>query len=177
MKAHDECFNPEMLDYIESEGDAFAFPYLHYVSDVEESKAINDRPEPCIIISASGMAEAGRVKHHIKNNIEDPNATILFVGYAAPNTLGGALKRGDKSVRIFGEEFLVKANVESIDSFSAHGDYQEMLQFLSCQDPERVENIFLVHGEYDTQVAFMIKLKEAGFKKVTIPARYENYEV
>jgi metallo-beta-lactamase family protein len=177
MKAHDECFNPEVLSYIERDGDAFAFPYLHYVSDVEDSKAINDSPEPCIIISASGMAEAGRIKHHIKNNIENPNATILFVGYASPNTLGGALKRGDKSVRIFGEEFLVKANIESIDSFSAHGDHKEMIQFLSCQDPGRVKTIFLVHGEYDTQVAFKIKLQEAGFKNVIIPAKYENLKV
>lgn len=177
MKDHDECFNPDILSYIEREGDAFAFPYLHYVSNVEESKAINTRSEPCIIISASGMAEAGRIKHHIKNNIEDPSTTILFVGYAAPNTLGGALKRGDKSVRIFGEEFLVKADIESIDSFSAHGDYNEMIQYLSCQDPERVDKIFLVHGEYDTQVAFMLKLKEAGFKNVIIPAKFENYKV
>ncbi len=177
MKEHDECFNPEILDYIERDGDAFAFPYLHYVSDVEESKALNSSDEPCIIISASGMAEAGRIKHHIKNNIEDPRTTILFVGYASPHSLGGALKRGDKSVRIFGEEFLVKANIESVDSFSAHGDYNEMLHFLACQDASRVDNLFLVHGEFDTQVAFKLKLQAAGFKNITIPAMYESFKV
>jgi metallo-beta-lactamase family protein len=95
MKEHDECFNPEILEYIEKDGDAFAFPYLNYISDVQQSMALNDRKEPCIIISASGMAEAGRIKHHIKNNIGDPNSTILLVGYASANTLAGALKRGD----------------------------------------------------------------------------------
>ena len=118
MKANEEYFNPDILDYIERDGDAFAFPYLHYVSDVAESKAINDREEPCIIISASGMAEAGRVKHHIKNNIENESTTILFVGYAAPHTLAGQLKNGEKRVNIFGQDYDVKANIQSLESLS-----------------------------------------------------------
>ena len=177
MKDHEECFNPEILDYIEKDGDAFAFPNLHYISDVSESIALNDSKEPCIIISASGMAEAGRIKHHIKNNIGDPNSTILLVGYASPNTLAGALKRGDKEVNIFGEMHPVKTQVEVMDSFSAHGDYNEMLQFLSCQNPEHVKIVFLVHGEYETQVAFKIKLEKAGFKNIHIPALYESVDV
>jgi len=177
MKDHEECFNPEILDYIEKDGDAFAFPNLHYISDVSESIALNDSKEPCIIISASGMAEAGRIKHHIKNNIGDPNSTILLVGYASPNTLAGALKRGDKEVNIFGEMHPVKTQVEVMDSFSAHGDYNEMLQFLSCQNPEHVKKVFLVHGEYETQVAFKIKLEKAGFKNIHIPALYESVDV
>ncbi|SEJ57853.1 metallo-beta-lactamase family protein [Dyadobacter koreensis] len=177
MKEHEECFNPEILDYIEKDGDAFAFPNLHYISDVSESIALNDKKEPCIIISASGMAEAGRIKHHIKNNIGDPNSTILLVGYASPNTLAGALKRGDKEVNIFGEMHPVKTRVEVMDSFSAHGDYNEMLQFLACQDPAHVKKVFLVHGEYETQVSFKIKLEKAGFKNIHIPALYESVEV
>lgn len=177
MKEHEECFNPEILDYIEKDGDAFAFPNLHYISDVSESIALNDSKEPCIIISASGMAEAGRIKHHIKNNVNDPNSTILLVGYASPNTLAGALKRGDEEVNIFGEMYPVKAQVEVMDSFSAHGDYNEMLQFLSCQDPEHVKKVFLVHGEYETQVSFKIKLEKAGFRHIHIPALYESVEV
>ena len=177
MKEHEECFNPEILDYIEKDGDAFAFPNLHYISDVSESIALNDTKEPCIIISASGMAEAGRIKHHIKNNIGDPNSTILLVGYASPNTLAGALKRGDKEVNIFGEMHPVKTRVEVMDSFSAHGDYNEMLQFLACQDPAHVKKVFLVHGEYETQVSFKIKLEKAGFKNIHIPALYESVEV
>jgi metallo-beta-lactamase family protein len=177
MKEHEECFNPEILDYIEKDGDAFAFPNLHYVSDVTESIALNDKKEPCIIISASGMAEAGRIKHHIKNNIGDPNSTILLVGYASPNTLAGALKRGDAEVNIFGEMFPVRTRIEVMDSFSAHGDYNEMIQFLSCQNPAQVKKVFLVHGEYETQVAFKIKLEQAGYKNIHIPALYESVEV
>ena len=177
MKEHDECFNPEILAYIEKDGDAFAFPYLHYISDVEDSIALNDKKEPCIIISASGMAEAGRIKHHIKNNIGDSNATILLVGYASANTLAGALKRGDKQVNIFGEHLDVRCRVESMDSFSGHGDYNEMLDFLSCQTPGRVQKIFLVHGEYETQLAFKLKLQKAGFKNVHIPVLYESVKI
>ncbi|WP_221389560.1 MBL fold metallo-hydrolase RNA specificity domain-containing protein [Dyadobacter sp. NIV53] len=177
MKEHEECFNPEILDYIEKDGDAFAFPYLHYVSDVNESKAINDKREPCIIISSSGMAEAGRIKHHIKNNIEDPKCTILLVGYASANTLAGALKRGDQKVNIFGEMFDVKCQIASMDSFSGHGDYNEMIDFLSCQTPDRVKKVFLVHGEYETQISFKLKLEAKGYKDIHIPALYENVEV
>jgi metallo-beta-lactamase family protein len=116
------------------------------------------------------MAEAGRVKHHIRNNIEKSSTTILMVGYASPNSLGGALKRGDKEVTIFGERYGVRARVEVMDSFSAHGDYQEMLEFLSCQDPARVKSVFLVHGEYDKQLVWREKLLAAGFSDVQIPA-------
>jgi metallo-beta-lactamase family protein len=177
MKEHDECFNPEILDYIEKDGDAFAFPYLHYISDVQQSMALNDKAEPCIIISASGMAEAGRIKHHIKNNIGDEKSTILLVGYASANTLAGALKRGDEQVNIFGERYEVKCQVATMDSFSGHGDYNEMLAFLSCQTATRVKKVFLVHGEYETQVSFKLKLEKAGFENVYIPALYENVEI
>jgi metallo-beta-lactamase family protein len=177
MKEHDECFNPEILEYIEKDGDAFAFPNLHYISAVEQSKALNESSEPCIIISASGMAEAGRIKHHIASNVSDPRSTILLVGYASANTLAGALKRGDRQVNVFGEMYDVKCRVSVMDSFSGHGDYNEMLQFLSCQEPSRVSKVFLVHGEYETQVAFKLKLESAGFKNVHIPALYESVEV
>ncbi len=174
MQSHEENFNPETLAYIKKDGDAFSFPNLHYVSDVNESKAINNRPGPCIIIAPSGMAEAGRIKHHIKNNIDDPRTTILLVGYASPNSLGGALKRGDKEVTIFGDRYPVKARVEIMDSFSAHGDYQEMLHFLSCQNPDLVKQVFLVHGEYEKQVIWKEKLQAAGFRHVTIPDMREK---
>ncbi|GAB3181013.1 MBL fold metallo-hydrolase RNA specificity domain-containing protein [Telluribacter humicola] len=177
MQENSDYFNPDILDYIEKDGDAFAFPYLHYISDVADSKALNQREEPCIIISSSGMAEAGRIKHHIRNNIENPSTTVLIVGYSAPNTLGGALKRGDEEVKIFGDTVSVKARVEVMDSFSAHGDYNEMIEYLSCQDPERVRQVFLVHGEYETQVAFKLKLEKAGFGTVHIPDLYESVTV
>lgn len=177
MKEHEECFNPNILAYIEKDGDAFGFPNLHYVSDVNESKKINSLKEPCIIISSSGMAEAGRIKHHIANNILNPNNTILIVGYCSPTSLGGALKRGDKEVRIFGDMYNVKANVESIDALSAHADYSEILDYLGCQDSKQVRKMFLVHGDWDAQVSLKEKLTAKGYKKIEIPEMGEEFEV
>lgn len=174
MRDHEEVFNPEILAYIKKDGDAFDFPNLHYVSDVEDSKAINTKQGPCIIISSSGMAEAGRIKHHIKNNIENITTTILLVGYCSPSSLGGALKRGDRRVHIFGESFDVKARVAVMDSFSAHADYREMLEYLACQDATQVKTLFLVHGDYDVQQVFRDKLLAAGFPDVQIPDLYSS---
>ena len=174
MTAHEDDFNPEILAYIKKDGDAFDFPNLHYVTDVNESKAINDKDEPCVIISASGMAEAGRIKHHIKNNIEKASTTILLVGYATPSSLAGALKRGDTEVTIFGERYPVVASVAVMDSFSAHGDYKEMLQFLSCQNPAKVKTVFLVHGDLDRQTVWKQHLQDAGFQDVQIPEMREK---
>lgn len=177
MKEHDECFNPDILEYIEKDGDAFGFPNLYYISKVEDSKKINKSKEPCIIISSSGMAEAGRIKHHIANNILSPNNTILIVGYCSPSSLGGALKRGEKEVRIFGEDYQVKAQVESIDAFSAHADYNEIIDYLSCQDPKQVRKMFLVHGDMEAQESLKEKLHNEGFKKIEIPEMGEEFEV
>ncbi|RDB05210.1 MBL fold metallo-hydrolase RNA specificity domain-containing protein [Runella aurantiaca] len=175
MRKHDEYFNPDIVEYIEKDGDAFNFPNLHYISDVEQSKAINNLKEPCVIISASGMAEAGRIKHHIKNNILDPDSTILLVGYCSPDSLGAALKRGQPEVKIFGETYQVRARVEVMDSFSAHADYTELIQFLKCQDPTQVKAVFLVHGEYENQVVFKERLEAEGFRNVEIPAQGEGF--
>ncbi|MBC8112092.1 MAG: MBL fold metallo-hydrolase [Verrucomicrobia bacterium] len=177
MQKHTECFNPEILNYIKKDGDAFNFPNLFYVSDVEESKQINLIKEPCIIISSSGMAEAGRIKHHIKHNIEDPRTTILLVGYCTPNSLGGQLKAGAEEVKIFGELFQVKAHVEVMDSFSAHADYKEMIDFLSCQDAGKVKKVFLVHGEKDVQDDFREKLLKVGYGEVIIPAMKQSFDL
>jgi metallo-beta-lactamase family protein len=176
MAKHEECFNPNILQYIKRDGNAFGFKNLHYITEVEDSKKLNDRPGACVIISSSGMAEAGRIKHHIKNGIENPCNTVLIVGYCTPNSLGGALKRGDKKVRIFGEEFNVQANIEVMDSFSAHGDYTEMIAHLSCQNQKATKNIYLVHGEIDTQRAFKARLETAGFGKVHIPELGQEYD-
>lgn len=173
MKRNDEYFNPEILDYIEKDGDAFAFPNLHYISDVAQSKALNEKPEPCIIISASGMAEAGRIKHHLLNNLESERNTVLIVGYCSPHTLGAAIRNGDSVVRIFGQDVRVAADVEILDSFSGHADYREMLDYLSCQDPEKVKKMFLVHGEFEKQIAFKHRLLDRGFKDIRIPLMKE----
>lgn len=171
MRNHPECFNENILKYMKTNPNPFGFDNLIYIQDVEESKHLNDSKEPCIIISASGMADAGRVKHHIANNVSNPNNTILMVGYAEPNSLGGKLRNGQKKIWIFGEEHEVKANVVIMDSYSAHGDYKEMITYLSCQDKNKLKKIFLVHGEYETQLNYKEKLIEAGFSNISIPAQ------
>ncbi len=122
-----------------------------------------------MIISASGMADAGRVKHHISNNIENSRNTILLVGYCEPNSLGGRLMAGAKEVHIFGVLHEVHAEVGSIRSMSAHGDYEDLIKFLSCQDARKVKTVLIVHGEYDVQQAFRGRLLEKGFADVEIP--------
>lgn len=177
MSAHREYFNDEILGYITRDGNPFEFPNLHYVESAEESKKINSNKKPCIIISASGMAEAGRVKHHIKNNIENPKNTILLVGFASPSSLAGKIKAGDQEVRIFGDFFKVNAKVESMENFSAHGDYNEMIEYLLCQNPAKVRKLFLVHGEYETQKEWAQKLIDKGFLNIEIPSKGESFEL
>lgn len=177
VKKHPEVYNRGVKQVMEVDRDPFDFKGLTFIESVEDSIALNDDPSPCVIISASGMAEAGRVKHHIKNNISNPNNTILLVGYCEPYSLGGKLMAGQEVVRIFGEEYLVNAEVRSIRSMSAHGDRNDLLQFLSCQDPARVKTLFLVHGEYEVQQNFRFTLIEKGFRKVEIPDRHQEFEL
>lgn len=177
MKNHPECFNEEILEYMKKDANPFGFDNLIYIQDVIESKQLNEHKEPCIIISASGMADAGRIKHHIKNNISDPKNTVLIVGYAEPNSLGGKLRAGNKKVKIFGIEHAVNAEVIIMDSYSAHGDYKEMIRYYACQDPVKVKQLFLVHGEYDVQLNFKEKLREAGFLNITIPEQGDEIEL
>lgn len=177
MINHPECFNQDIIDYMKKDPNPFGFSNLIYVQDVKDSKNINSIAGPCIIISASGMAEAGRIKHHIANNISNSNNTILLVGYAEPHSLGGKIRNGAKMVKIFGTEYQVNADVVIMDSYSAHGDYKEMIQYLSCQDKEKVKQIFLVHGEYDTQVAYKEKLLDAGFKNISIPDQGDKVDL
>ena len=177
MRKHSEFFNADLVNYLHVDEDPFGFSNLKYVRKVEESKKINDLKGPCIIISASGMIEAGRIKHHIKNNINDSRNTILIVGYCTQESIGGHLMRGDKIIKIFGNEYPVKANVEVISSFSAHADYLELIKYLSCQDTAAVKKLFLVHGEYEVQQEFKEKLKEVGFKNVEIPEELQSFKL
>lgn len=177
MRKHPECFNANMLDYMKTDSDPFGFEKLHYIQDVEESKRLNTYKEPCIIISASGMIEAGRIKHHVANNISDPKNTILIVGYAEPSSIGGKIRSGEKVVRIFGEEHDVNADIVILDSYSAHADYQEMIKYFECQDKRKIKRTFLVHGEYETQLNFKDKLLDNGFRNITIPALKDEFEI
>jgi metallo-beta-lactamase family protein len=177
LKDHPDVYNPEVKEVQKIDQDIFGFRNLKFIANVDESKALNDDPRPCVIISSSGMAEAGRVKHHIKNNISNHRNTILMVGYAEPNSLAGRLIAGKPHVFIFGEEYEVKAEVRSIKSMSAHGDYEDLLKFLSCQDPAEVKSIFLVHGELPVQENFKEKILEKGFKDVQIPERHQEVKL
>lgn len=174
---HPEVYNKQVKAVLKVDANPFGFKGLRFIQSTEESKALNDDPRPCVIISSSGMAEAGRVKHHIKNNINNNKNTILMVGYCEPSSLGGHLLAGDHEVRIFGEMYPVNAEVRSIRSMSAHGDYDDLLHFLACQDPAKVKEVFLVHGEYDVQQHFSNKLKDNGFTRVEIPYQHQKIEI
>jgi len=172
IKNYSSYFNKNIQRVMQSDSDPFMFNGLHYIKSVDESKLLNYRNEPCVIISASGMAEAGRVKHHISNNIENSHNAILLTGYCEPNSLGGRLMAGAKEVGIFGVQHEVHAEIGSIKSMSAHGDYEDLSQWLACQDPSHVQKLFLVPGEYDVQVPFRDRLVKKGFQDVEIPERH-----
>lgn len=156
---HEECFDAETWDILNRGDDPFGFDRMHYITDVEESKRLNTLKEPCVIISASGMAEAGRILHHLRNNIGDPNSTVLIVGYQARHTLGRRLEEGTNPVRIFGEEHAVHAEVRSLHAFSAHADRKDLLDFVGEMET-KPERIFLVHGEDDAIDALQAGLEE-----------------
>jgi metallo-beta-lactamase family protein len=177
IRSHPEVYNQAVSDVLKVDHNPFDFKGLHFIESTDESKALNDDPTPCVIISSSGMAEAGRVKHHIKNNIGKPNCTILFTGYCEPNSLGGRLIRGATDVSIYGEHFEVKAQVQAIQSMSAHGDYDDLLHFISAQDVHQVKKIFLVHGEYAVQQHFREKILAKGFSQVEIPYQHERVDL
>lgn len=175
IKQYPQYFNRTIQKVLQTDNDPFAFKGLKAIRSVEESKLLNFRNGPCVIISASGMADAGRVKHHISNNIESSRNTIVFTGYCEPRSLGGKLLDGRKEVNIFGVSHEVNAEIGVIRSMSAHGDYEDLSQFLACQDPKAVTKLFLVHGEYEVQQAFKSRLMKKGFSDIEIPERH--YEI
>ena len=177
MRLHTECFGPSILQYMKKDPDPFGFDRLQYIQSVEASKALNVRHKPCVIISASGMMEAGRVKHHLANHIDDPTTTILCVGYCEPKTLGARIMRGDKTVSIFGHLYEVRAELRRIESLSGHGDYSEMINYIGCQEKRRLKKIFLVHGEAATQEHFRDTLNEVGWNRAEIPEFRQEVEL
>lgn len=175
IKSYPKYFNKRIQKILETDSDPFAFKGLQFVSTVEQSKMLNYKREPFVVISASGMAEAGRVKHHISNNIENSRNTILLTGYCEPNSLGGRLIAGQKEVSIFGVRHEVHAEVGSIRSMSAHGDYEDLSQWLASQDPSKIKKLFIVHGDYDVQQAFRQRLLKKNFRDVEIPALHSEF--
>lgn len=176
FRLHPECYDDELVDYIEFNPDPFGFNGLHYITDVNDSKAINSIKTPAIIISSSGMVNAGRVRHHVANNIENPNSTILIVGYCAPGTTGHALAIGKEEIFLFGDKKKVRADIEVMDSFSAHADEDEMIDFVSNQK-KSVKKIFLVHGSDTARAAFTDRLSKEGFSQVFSPMLGDEVEL
>jgi metallo-beta-lactamase family protein len=172
IKKYPSYFNKTIQKILLADNDPFGFKGLRFVRNVEESKLLNYRNSPCVIISASGMADAGRVKHHISNTIENSRNAIVFTGYCEPRSLGGRLMNGAKEVSIFGVEHEVNAEIGSVRSMSAHGDYEDLSQFLACQQAQLVKKLFLVHGEYEVQEQFRLRLMKKGFMDIMIPERH-----
>lgn len=176
FRAHHECFDDETNAFLLSEHDPFGFGRLRYTRTVEESKAINEVREPCIVISASGMCEAGRILHHLKNNIQDERNTVLIVSYQAPNTLGRKLVERQPVVRIFGEEYHLNAPVEIINGYSSHADRDELLGWL-CRLPQLPRHVFIVHGDEDQALPLADAIRKLGVSSVRVPTRGESYTV
>ncbi|HKM92532.1 MAG TPA: MBL fold metallo-hydrolase [Prolixibacteraceae bacterium] len=171
FRLHPYCFNDEMQHELRDDPDPFGFERLYYIRSVKESKKLNERTEPCVIISSSGMMEGGRVKHHLANSISNPKNSILAVGYCAPRTLGAKILRGDKEVSIHGFVYPVNAEIFRIDSYSGHGDYKEMADYLDCQIKSQLKKVFLVHGDYAAQQAYKLHLESKGFSNIEIPEK------
>ena len=179
FRRHAHTLNEQVQDTMRFDPDPFGFNGLRYITDVQQSKALNRSERPCIIISSSGMLEAGRIKHHVSNHIDDPSTTILIVGYCTPSSLGARIQDPKlRFVSIFGYDHRIRAHVTKIEGFSGHGDYQEMMQyFTACQDTKKVQKVFIVHGEYSAQEAMKSHLQEAGFGQVAIPKKGEEFSI
>jgi len=177
VKQHPECFNRSVQKLFRKGDDPFNFKGLHYITDKRESQALNTDYRPSVIISASGMAEAGRVKHHIANSIENWRNTIMIIGYCEPDSLGARLKKHPETVGIFGNPYSVKADIVTLDSMSAHADYNDLCQYLSTQDVQEVKRVFVVHGEPDVQNEFKRRLMKKGFLDVVIPELHQEFGI
>jgi metallo-beta-lactamase family protein len=177
FRQYPEYFDTETNTFIrENRHPALDFKGLTYVSSVEESKSLNDKKGPMVIISASGMAETGRILHHLKNNIENPLNTVLIVGWQAPDTLGRRLVEKAKELRIFGQLYEVRAEVETINGLSAHAGQDLLLKYAGAVKG-RAKKIYLVHGEEDAATVFMEKLKERGIEPFEYPLYKQTAEI
>jgi metallo-beta-lactamase family protein len=179
FRLHPECYDKELNQFMaeSSSYDPFGFRRLTYIRSVEKSKELNFMREPAIIISASGMCEAGRILHHLKNNIEDPRNTVLIVGWQAPHTLGRRLVERQATVKIFGEEYTLRARVETINGFSAHADRTELLAYARRLGPEGLTSAFVVHGEEASSLALADGLESLGVQQAIVPHEGETFEL
>jgi metallo-beta-lactamase family protein len=175
FRAHPECFDAETRRAFENDhGAPFGFSRLRYVGSADESRALNDRTGPCIIISASGMCEGGRILHHLLHGLGDERNTVLFVGFQAEGTLGRRLKEGATTVNVFGEPVMRRAEIAALDGFSAHGDQNELLAWAEALSP-RPRTIFLVHGEVPAAETLAVALRERLKVDVHVPALGQEF--
>ena len=179
FRMYPDELSEEVQDTLRFDPDPFGFNTLRYITDISESKALNHKDEPSIIISASGMLEAGRIKHHVANHISDPRCTILIVGYCEPTTLGARIQQpGLQWISIFGQDRKIKAQITKIEGFSGHGDYQEMIDYLTRSlAVDQVQRVFVVHGEETAAETYKTHLEEAGFKCVEVPQKGQTIEL
>lgn len=178
FRLHPECFDKETREeFLSNHEDPFGFYRLRYIRNVEESKELNVSQDPCIIISASGMCEAGRILHHLKNNIQDEKNTVLVVGYMAENTLGRRIVERRPIVKIFGDEVPLNAQVVITNGFSGHADKSELMDFYQHIDKNRLEQVFVVHGEPESCNALAQDIRNSVCKNVEIPVREQKFDL
>ena len=173
FRLHPEAYDAETYQFMLKHQDPFGFDQLHYVRQAEDSKAINAITSPIVIISASGMCESGRILHHLKHNIENPRNTVLFVGFQAENTLGNRIQQKQDKVSIFGDEYSLRAEVATIDGYSAHADRDELLQYIQKVN-QKLQRIFIVHGDEQASLALQQGLAERGITQTLVPIMAET---
>lgn len=172
-----ECFDAEVIEYFDRKDSPFQFDNLTYIQSRDESRALNRIDGACVVISASGMGDGGRVMHHLKHNVGHENNTILIIGYCAEYTLGAKILRREPFLEIFGEKYPILAHTAQIDVFSAHADQKELLNFISFQDKKQLKKLFLVHGEYEEQQTFRDLLAQNQFANIEIPEKGQTFSL
>ncbi len=176
-RAHSDLFREDVRAELEKDPDLFTFPGVEYVQSADRSKQLNGVAGPCIIISASGMMEAGRIRHHLRNELPDASNAVLIVGFCAPGTLGAKLMDGASEVHLFGDTIPVKARILRMEYYSAHADRTELLRFLNCQSPSKVKHTFLVHGVDESIEGLRGLLDAKGFRNIEAPKRGQHFKL
>jgi metallo-beta-lactamase family protein len=177
VRQYTKLFRETVKEELHHDPDLFSFPGVEFISSADRSRQLNAMEDPCIIISASGMMEAGRVRHHLYHSLAHERNAVLIVGFCPPGTLGGKLLAGEKEVPLFGDQVPVKAEILRMDHYSAHADRTELVRYLNCQDVEQVQRVFLVHGIPAAKNSFKGMLETHGFKHVSIAVKGETVEL
>jgi metallo-beta-lactamase family protein len=176
-RLHPECFNEHVYQFMREKANPFGMDNLTYIRQLSQSMKLNELSGPAIIISASGMCEAGRIRHHLKNHIGNEKNLVLFIGYCAEHTLGAQIVSGQNPVNIFGEPHAVRAKIASLDAFSGHADKNELSRYVQAMQGD-IKKIFVIHGEEDQSLAFAETLR--GLRpqaEVVVPVRGQKVEI